>query len=258
MSEPILVERLDGIAVVTLNLPEKRNALGESLYRPLSHTLRELQDERDLRALVLYGGQHFCSGGDISALQSPGLDMRHAMQVGHDAVRALVGGRLVSIAAVAGNAFGAGFSLAIACDFVVADPSAVFCAAFGRVGLTPDYGLAWTLPQRVSMGLAKEILMLGEPIDARQAKEWRLVDRLAEPGRALADARALAGKIAKVPSGTLETTKSALSRGPLSLEQLLSWEADTQALLATSDEVRERVKAFLEQRTKRAGPATPT
>jgi enoyl-CoA hydratase/carnithine racemase len=176
MSEPVLVERRGRIAVVTLNVPEKRNALGAALYSALSRTITELQDETSIRALVLHGGNHFCAGGDLAALDSDPLSMRAAMHVGHRAVRALIGGRLPAVAAVNGSAFGAGFSLAMACDFVVGDPSTTFCAAFGKVGLAPDYGLLWTLPQRVGIGRARELLMLCRQISADEAFSLQLVD----------------------------------------------------------------------------------
>ena len=91
MSEPVLVERRGRIAIVTLNLPEKRNALGAALYPALSRTLAGLQDETSIRALVLHGGKHFCAGGDLAALDIDPLSMRDAMRIGHLAVRALIG-----------------------------------------------------------------------------------------------------------------------------------------------------------------------
>src|SRR3546814_12268974 len=95
----------------------------------------------------------------------------------------LSGGRLPVVAAVQGSAFGAGFSLAMACDFVVVDANSSFGAAFGRIGLTPDYGLMWSLPQRVGIGMTREILMFCDPVKGEQAKAIGLADRLAEIGR---------------------------------------------------------------------------
>lgn len=248
MSEPVLVERRGRIAIVTMNVPEKRNALGAALYPALSRTLAELQDETSIRAIVLHGGKHFCAGGDLAALDSEPLSMRDAMNVGHRAVRALIGGRLPAVAAVSGSAFGAGFSLAMACDFVVGDPSATFCAAFGKVGLAPDYGLLWTLPQRVGIGRARELLMLCKQIPADQALSLQLLDRLVGPGETLDAAIQLAEELAAAPPATIATTKAMLSRLPLSLDTLLAWEADTQALLTRTHDVREGIRAFAERR----------
>jgi 2-(1,2-epoxy-1,2-dihydrophenyl)acetyl-CoA isomerase len=232
-----------------LNLPEKRNALDAALYPALSRTLAELQDETSIRALVLHGGKHFCAGGDLAALDIDPLSMRDAMRMGHLAVRALIGGRLPAVAAVSGSAFGAGFSLAMACDFVIGDPSTTFCAAFGKVGLAPDYGLIWTLPQRVGIGRTRELLMLCRQIPADEALSLRLLDRLVGPGETLDAAIRLAEELAEVAPATIATTKTMLSRLPLSLDTLLAWEADTQALLARTHDVREGIRAFAERRS---------
>jgi enoyl-CoA hydratase/carnithine racemase len=186
----VLVERHGAVAVVTMNLPARRNALGLTLSTELSRVLTELQDDADVRAVVLHGGRHFCVGGDLSGLDVPSLAMRSAMVVGQRMIRALTGGRLPVVAAVEGSAFGAGFSLALACDFVVVDEQSTFGSAFAKIGLTPDYGMMWTLPQRVGMGLAREILMFAEPIKGARAVQIGLADRLVEPGQVLEIGRA--------------------------------------------------------------------
>lgn len=249
MTEPVLVEQRGRIAIVTMNLPEKRNALGAALYPALSRALTELQDDASIGALVLHGGRHFCAGGDLAAMDAGPLAMREAMHVGHRSVRALVGGRLPVVAAVSGSAFGAGFSLAMACDFVIGDPTTTFCAAFGKVGLTPDYGLMWTLPQRVGIGRTRELLMLCRQVPAAEALSLQLLDRLVEPGQALDAAIALAEQLATAPPATIATTKAMLSRLPLSLDTMLAWEADTQSLLARTSDVREGVSAFAQRRS---------
>ncbi|MBB6095394.1 enoyl-CoA hydratase/carnithine racemase [Povalibacter uvarum] len=251
MSEPVLVDRRDDVAIVTLHMPEKRNALGEKLYSALSKTLTELQDDLSLRALVLYGGKQFCAGGDLSSMTVTPLAMRQAMGVGHRSVRALVGGRLPVVAAVEGNAYGAGFSLAMACDFVVGDETTTFCAAFGRVGLTPDYGLLWTLPQRVGIAKAREMLMLCDPIKGEKAHALQLIDRFVESGHVFDAAVALAQRLALAPPATISTTKAILSRLPLSLDTMLAWESDTQSLLVRTNDVAEGIRAFAERRSPR-------
>jgi enoyl-CoA hydratase/carnithine racemase len=248
MNEPLLVEHRDDVAIVTFNAPEKRNALGAALYRALSQTLTALQDDASVRALVLYGGKHFCAGGDLSALDASPLAMREAMHIGHRAVRSLIGGRLPSVAAVEGSAFGAGFSLAMACDFVIADPSTTLCAAFGKVGLTPDYGLMWTLPQRIGIGRTRELLMLCRQVGAEEARSIDLIDRLVAPGETLEAALQLAKQLAAAPPGTIVTTKAMLSRLPLPLDTMLAWEADTQSLLARTHDLQEGIRAFAERR----------
>ena len=251
MTELVLVERRGAVAVVTMNLPARRNALGPALYSSLSRTLAELQDDPELRALVLTGGEHFCVGGDLSGLDDPPLVMRQQMQIGQRIIRLLAGGRLPCVAGVEGNAYGAGFSMAMACDFVIVDEGTAFCAAFGRVGLQPDYGLLWSLPQRVGLGLTREIIYFCEPIKGTQAKALGLADQLVPQGQVPGSAIKLAQRLAELPPGTAATTKSVLSRLPLSLDIMLAWEADTQSVLASTSDFREGVKAFTERRAPR-------
>lgn len=248
MSEDLVVERRGAVAIVTMNLPKKRNALGNAFSAALGRTLGELQDDPSLRALVLHGGAHFCAGGDLQDLDAPLLQMRDAMQHGQRSVRALATGRLASIAAVDGCAFGAGFSLAMACDFVVADANTRFGAVFNKVGLQPDYGLLWSLPQRVGTAMTREIVLFGDTLTGTRASELGLVDRLADEGQVLDTAVALAERLAALPPGTVATTKSILSRQPMPLDTMLAWEADTQALLLATDDFAEGVKAFSERR----------
>jgi 2-(1,2-epoxy-1,2-dihydrophenyl)acetyl-CoA isomerase len=247
--DPVLIERRDSLAIVTLNMPERRNALGAALYPALSSALLELQEDTNVRALVLHGGRHFCAGGDLSSLDAHPLQMRQAMQVGHRTIRALIGGHLPVVAAVEGSAYGAGFSLAMACDFVIGDATTTFCAAFGRVGLMADYGLCWTLPQRVGIARARELIMLCEPVAGTQARDEKLIDRLVDTGTVLEAALALARRLAAASPATIATTKSLLARLPLSLDTMLAWEADTQSLLVRTEDVAEGVQAFAQRRT---------
>ncbi len=248
MIEAVTIEHQGAVAVLTMNRPSKRNALSAEFSAQLAGVLRNLQDDPEIRALVLSGGKHFCVGGDLADLNAPVLAMRRSMQVGQRIIRELTGGRLPVIAAVEGNAYGAGFSMALACDFVVADETTTFCAAFGRVGLQPDYGLLWSLTQRVGIGVAREIVMLCEPIPGRQAKDWGLVDRLSDPGKVFDTALELAHRLAAAPPGTIATTKAILSRQPLALDIMLAWEADTQSLLVRSEDFTEGVEAFAQKR----------
>lgn len=248
MSDSVLLERRGSVAIVTMNVPQKRNALGRELVEPLTKLLRELQDDNSVRALVLHGGKHFCAGGDLGSLDWPALEMRQYMHITHCIVRELISGRLPAVAAVEGNAFGAGFSVALACDFVVADSASAFCAAFGRIGLVPDLGLLWTLPQRVGIGKAREIMMFCEPIKGAEAQTLGLVDRLVDTGAVLDTAISMAERLAAAPPGTIATTKAALARLPMSLDAMLAWEADTQAMLVQSEDVREGIAAFREKR----------
>ena len=251
MPELVSIARRGAVAIVTLNLPNKRNALGNELCTLLAQQLTAIQDDRSLRALVLSGGPQFCAGGDLDGMKNSALEMRRAMQVSHRIIQALTGGALPAVAAVEGKAYGAGFSLALACDFVIADANTSFCAAFGRVSLVPDFGLLWTLPQRVGIGRAREILMLCEPISGTQAHQCGLVDRLCDTGTVLDTAIGFAERLALQSPASIATTKAVLARLPLNLDTLLAWEADTQSLLLQSEDFQEGVRAFREKRSPR-------
>jgi enoyl-CoA hydratase/carnithine racemase len=251
MSDLILIERIGPVAVLTLNLPQKRNVLSSEMVRELSRALADLENDSETRALVLTGGRNFCAGGDLSGMSAAIVEMRRMMHDGHRITRTLVNGPLPSVAAVEGSAYGAGFSIALACDFVVADKDTTFCAAFGKVGLIPDSGLAWTLPQRVGIGLAREIMMLSEPIKGEQAHVWGLVDRLCACGKVLETAIALAERLATTAPNSTAATKAMLSRLPIGLDALLAWEVDAQPLLLASDDYREGRNAFAAKRSPR-------
>lgn len=166
-------------------------------------------------------------------------------------IRQLVEGRLPVVAAVEGNAYGAGFSIAMACDHVVGDSRTTFSAAFGRVGLMPDYGLMWTLPQRIGMAAARELFLFCEPVRGEKAHQMKVIDRLVEDGGVRACALALAHRLAEAPPGSLMMTKAALARAPQSLDAMLAWEADTQTLLVGSRDFKEAASAFIEKRPPR-------
>jgi enoyl-CoA hydratase/carnithine racemase len=248
MSSAVTVEHRGAVALVTLNLPDKRNSLVPELYRPLADLLEHLQDQREVRAIVLSGGAHFCAGGPLDGLDTRGLAMRADMRCGHRAIRAIVSGRLPVIAAVEGAAFGAGLSLAAACDFVVADAGSRFGAVFGKVGVMPDWGALWTLPQRVGLANARQMLMFQQVLDGELAAGIGLVDFLVPAGQVLASALARAEQLAQAAPGPLAVTKTFLARAPMTLDALLDWEADTQALLIGSADFAEGRDAFFAKR----------
>jgi 2-(1,2-epoxy-1,2-dihydrophenyl)acetyl-CoA isomerase len=248
---PVLLDRDGHVAIVTLNQPERRNALSLELREALHDTLSEAM-AGDARAIVLAGaGGSFCSGGDIRSFV-PGaglLDTRARLARMHRVIRLLLTGAKPVIAAVEGYAFGAGVSLALACDHVVAATDARFCASFNRVALMADLGLLYTLPPRVGMGKARELLMLGEIVEGPEALTIRLVDRLADPGRAVEVAIERARRFAAAPPVALALTKAALARAPASLEAILQMEVDAQSALFRTDDHAEGRAAFLEKRT---------
>lgn len=251
IEEPIQVTRVGAVAIVTINLPQRRNALGRAARLALRDTVHRLMvDDPDSRALVLTGaGNHFCAGADISEMTKRTiLQSREILQESNEVIRDLCGGPKPVVAAVEGVAFGAGLSLAVACDYVVAASSARFCAAFLRVGLVPDTGIFWTLPRKIGMTHARALLSLANEIDGATALRIGLANQLAEPGAALAAAVAYAQKLATNPPLGMALIKSALSAGADSMDAALRTEIDYQPVLRQSHDHLEAAQAFIAKR----------
>lgn len=250
-AETVLCEvREDGIAVLTLNNPARRNALSLEMRRKLTDILRQLNEDAAVRVIVLTGaGGHFCAGGDIKNQgQSSLADGRERFRITHEMVRLLVLGAKPTIAAVEGWAAGAGLSLALLCDTVVAGEGAKFSAPFGRLGLIADLGLLHTLPARIGNGRARQMLLYGEPLAANEALSIGLIDRLAPDDAVLAAALDRARQLAQSAPLSLELTRQYLWRG---LDEALDWEREVQAALMTTEDHREGRAAFLENRAPR-------
>lgn len=239
-----------GIQVIRLNYPSKRNALSLDLRAALIAAVESAMAAPAVRAIVLTGsGGAFCAGGDISTMQNvAGVAGRQRLGNLHRLARMIVAGPKPVIAAVEGYAYGAGMSLALLCDQVVAARDAKFCCSFGKVGLMPDLAALWTVPQRVNAGWVKRLLMLAEEIDGDAAGRIGLVDEVTAPGEALTAALALAAKFAALAPLPVGFIKATLARGPQPLEALLAQEADGQALLFNSADFAEGRDAFLAKR----------
>ncbi|MEM7224542.1 MAG: enoyl-CoA hydratase/isomerase family protein, partial [Pseudomonadota bacterium] len=191
----------DGVAVLTLDRPEARNALSPELRQALRDSLDRLAGEPSVRALVLTGaGESFCAGGDIKTMgeRDPEANKARMEQVASCALALARFPRPV-VAAVAGHAAGAGVSLACLCDIILAEESARFAFLFLNVGLGPDWGLSHTLPRRVGSAAARRLLLTRASLPAPEAAALGLVDRICAPGQMLDEARALAAQLAAGP-----------------------------------------------------------
>lgn len=250
MSDLILVERRGAVVVLTLNQPERRNALSAELRNRLIETLEDLMSDEDCRAIVLAGeGPAFCAGGDIKTMKTGDpVYSRNRLSALHRLVRLIATGPKPVVAAVEGAAVGGGMSLALACDFVVAGKDARFAAVFGQVGLMADLGLLWSLPQRVGLGRARRLLMLGTPVGGAEAVEIGLADELADSGAALEAACALAAQLTEAAPMALAMTKAALARASASLQDVFDLEIDGQVLLMQTADHAEARSAFQEKR----------
>lgn len=248
---PVLEETRDGaVAVLTLNEPAKRNALTLALRTALAEAIDRIELDPTIRAVVLTGGlKSFSAGGDLTAMQAEGLgNGRNRLRAMHGIVRAIVKSSKPYIAAVEGAAVGAGFGLALCCDTVIASAEARFIAAFPRVGLVADAGLLLTLPLRVGIGRARQILLYAEPVQAEPALAMGLVDEVVPAGSALDRAIACARKFEALAPLSAAFVKEYLAGG---IDAVLDWERSTQAsLMQTCDHVEGRT-AFLDKRPPR-------
>ena len=248
-SPPVLLSRDGAVATLTLNQPRRKNAMTRAAWRALRDTLRDVAAS-DVRVLVVTGaGGDFCAGADLSGgadeRRPPMVDMTEV----NEACLALHRLPVPTIARVDGVAVGAGMNLALACDFVVASARARFSEIFVRRGLSVDFGGSWVLPRLVGLHRAKELVLLGDIIDAATAHEWGLVREVVEVDALDAAVAALAGRLAAGPPIAMRQSKRMLTDSfEASLERALEDEARSQQInFATADTV-EAGAAFLEKR----------
>jgi len=245
-----------GVVTLTLNRPERLNALTFEVYEELRDTFIALDTEPGVRAVVITGkGRGFCSGGDVEDIIGAlfGRDSAGLLEFTRmtcDLVLAIRRCRRPVIAALNGTTAGAGAVIAAACDFRIAAESAKIAFLFVRVGLSgADMGASWLLPRIVGLGHATELLMLGDFIDAKRAHEIGLYHRVVPDGQALADATALAERLARGPTDAIGVTKRALDiEAGYDLERALAHEADVQAALMDHPNYREAYEAFRAKR----------
>jgi 2-(1,2-epoxy-1,2-dihydrophenyl)acetyl-CoA isomerase len=253
---PVLTEKIGAVAVVTLNRPDKLNAIDIPLRLALADAIEAADRDSSVRAIVLTGaGRAFCSGGDIGSMErmAPQEALERA-QLAQRVIRAIWSTDKPVIAAVEGMAFGAGTALAAACDRVVAAQDARFATTFTAVGLAGDMGAFVSLPTRVGVARARQMLMVPKPIPAEEALGIGLVDALAEPGEAFEAALADATRLAAGPAQAHAVIKSLLAVAPgLSPFNVLDREAAHQAALFGSDDFAEGIAAFREKRRPNFG-----
>ena len=252
-------EVADGIATVTLDRPDKLNALTFDAYADLRDLLAELPHRGDTRVLVLRGsGRAFCSGGDvheiIGATLAMGQDELLAFtRMTGEVIRGMRDSPIPIIAGLQGMAAGAGAVIALAADFRVATPAARFAFLFTKVGLSGgDMGAAYLLPRLVGLGRATQLLMLGDTIDAAHAERIGLVSELVAEDELDGAVDRLARRLAAGPAHAYAQTKALLTREQdMSLSAAVELEAMTQALLMTGKDYAEFHAAFTEGRDPR-------
>lgn len=240
----------NGIGTLTLDNPARRNAFSPGVLAALIAGLERLSADPDCRVIVLTGaGGHFSAGGDITGMNSlSAQNGRSKLQNMQRVIRLITDAEKPVIAAVEGSAAGGGLALAAACDVVVAAEDARFSCAFAKIGLMADLGALWTLPMRMGLGRARYFMLQGHTIGAAEALAAGLVEKIAAPGQALAEAQDMAAGFATAATRALGMTKVMLGRMPQSLDQMLRAEADAQTGLLISEDFAEGRQAFLEKR----------
>ena len=245
-----------GVATITLNRPDRLNALTFEVYDELRRSFAELHDDGSVRAIVITGsGRAFCSGGDVEDIIGALFerDFRGLLEFTRmtcDLVLSIRRCRKPVIGALNGTVAGAGAVIATACDMRVAAESAKIAYLFTRVGLSgADMGAAWMLPRIVGLAKASELLMTGEFISAQEAHRIGLYNLVVPDGEAQEAATELADKLALGPSFALEITKDALNReASMDFVSALEAEAQIQAALMVHPDFREAYDAFTEKR----------
>jgi 2-(1,2-epoxy-1,2-dihydrophenyl)acetyl-CoA isomerase len=249
MNESICVERNGYVAVLTLNAPAKRNAISTEMRTQLRDHLQTLDADDSCRAILLTGvGGNFCAGGDISEMTSDPERGMARVQVLHEVVRQIAAGRKPVIAAVEGSAAGAGLSLVCACDYVVAAAGARFVAAFVKLGLYADCGLAFTLANRVGRSRAHRIILGAETISAEAALEIGLADDLVPSGNALMAATKIAQAYAALAPLAVAAAKAVNATTIATLDAALALDGTIQVQLSASADHHEAKAAFFEKR----------
>ena len=251
----LLFDVKDHVAHITLNRPEALNAISREWAWDLMHAILQCDEDPAVRAVVISGaGSHFCAGGDLKAFLSQGKDLPlHIKEVTtylHAAVSRMVRMKAPVIAAVHGYAVGAGMSLALACDFVLAAHSARFSVAYTRVGLTPDGSMSYFLPRTVGLKRAIELTLSNRMLTAEEAYELGIVTRVVPGEELLTKAAQLATQLASGPSKSFGAAKRLMRTGwNETLETQMENESQVIAEITKTQDTQEGIAAFVAKRT---------
>ena len=248
----------DGVAILTLNRPEARNALSTELSPALARMIAACGADPDVRAVLVTGaGSAFCSGGDVKNMgdrraptdQTHEEKFRVMQRRHHGTAGALYALRKPTVAALPGAAAGAGLAIALACDIRIAAASAFAATGYARIGLSGDYGIAWLLTRTVGPARARELLLTAERVDARRAVEIGRFNRVGEDSALQAEAFALAKSLADGPAVALGYIKENLDAAfTLTHPEAIDHEAERMLRTQSTDDHKEAVRAFVDKR----------
>lgn len=261
------IELEDGIAIVSLNRPEKRNAMSDEMRTQFIEVLERVFADKDVRALVLTGrGKGFCAGGDVAGMErrmkAPAGEVAfngwHRQQRVHHTQMLLHTMPKPTIAAVNGAASGLGADTALACDFIIASDAASFTWSYINRGIIPDGGGMYFLPRRVGLSKAKELIFTGRKVETAEAIELGIVDRRTEAKTLVADAKAWALELSKGSATALALGKTILNQTfELSAAQVFAQGSQAQGICYTSSAHRDSVMAFLEKSDQKRPVTAP-
>ena len=251
----LLEAKENGVAWLTLNRPERLNALSPEMTGSLTETLQRLATDHEVGAIVITGaGRGWCSGGDVKTMESRGRDQTvedrvEGLRRAHQLPLLMRNCPKVIIAAINGPVAGAGLGLALACDLRIAGKSARFGTAFARIGYSGDYGGTWSLTRLVGTAKARELYFLADVIDAEEAHRLGMVNRLVEDEALRDEAMTLARRLADGPRVALGYIKKNLFAAETEpFQTVLDLEAEHQARCAFTEDHKEAVAAFVEKR----------
>jgi len=246
-----------GVATLTLNRPDKRNAMSDEMRTEFIHALEAVVADKSIRALILTGnGKGFCAGGDISGMQrrmtAPTGEIAfngwHRQQRVHHAITLLYTMPKPTIAAVNGAASGLGADTALACDFIIASAQANFTWSYINRGIIPDGGGMYFLPRRVGLVKAKELIFTGRKVGIEEASNLGIVDRVVEHETLLSEATRWAQELSQGSATALALAKTILNQSfETTASQVFAQGSQAQGICYTSTEHRESVMAFLEK-----------
>jgi 2-(1,2-epoxy-1,2-dihydrophenyl)acetyl-CoA isomerase len=252
----LLLEKKNGVGIITLNRPDKLNAFNDELTFAIQDALKEFEKDAQVRAIVITGaGRGFCSGQD---LQARAIDDVVGAKVSlGDSIRRRYNPIITKIrrmekpiiAAINGVAAGAGASLAFACDMRIAADTASFIQSFSKIGLVPDSGSTFFLPRLIGATKAFELMITADKVDAAEALSLGIVNKVVPHADIMKEAIALAEKLASGPTKAFGLTKRAVNKAVFpDLEELLEYEAYLQEIAGRTSDFAEGVKAFSEKR----------
>lgn len=250
--ETIILERKDSVATLTLNRPEKLNALNMKMAEELESAVAEIVKDRDVRTLIITGaGRGFCSGADIGDMAQAAVpvETRYWTQMAHNVILALTNLEKPVIAKVNGVAVGIGCSLALSADIIIASENARFSLIFSRIGLIPDGGSLFHLPRLVGPAKAKELIFTAKMVDAKEAERIGLINKVVPANKLDNEVNKLSKQLAEGPTVAFGMAKKIINKGlSMDLSSVLECEAFGQTIAGTTEDAREGVIAFLEKR----------